>query len=98
MKKRKGRAFQLKQLKGCIIKATKIEEISYKDVELLKKFISEKGKITPSRISRVCAKNQKLLTRAIKRARNCAFLHFSSSNYDPFIEEERKTVVDLFGY
>ena len=43
MKKRRGRTFQHPQNKGCIIRATGIEEINYKDVEFLKKFISEKG-------------------------------------------------------
>ena len=98
MKKRRGRAFQHPQNKGCIIRATGIEEISYKDVEFLKKFISEKGKIIPSRISGVCNRNQKYLTNAIKQARTCGLLHFSNSKHDPFAEDESGTVLDLDFY
>ncbi|MFQ5984627.1 MAG: 30S ribosomal protein S18 [Alphaproteobacteria bacterium] len=50
--------------------------IDYKDVKLLQRFISERGKIVPSRISSVSAKKQRELTRAIKRARNLALLPF----------------------
>ncbi len=98
MKKRRGRTFQHPQNKGCIIRATGIEEINYKDVEFLKKFISEKGKIIPSRISGVCNRNQKYLAAAIKKARTCALLHFSNSKHDPFVDEEYGTVLDLNFY
>ncbi len=98
MKKRKGRSFQHPQNKGCIIRAAGIEEISYKDVEFLKKFISEKGKIIPSRVSGICKRNQKYLTTAIKQARVCGLLHFSNSKYDPFINDEPSTVLDLDFY
>ena len=61
----------------CPINNAGIDEIDFKDVELLKMFITEKGKIIPRRISGLCARSQKKLTRAIKQARNIALLSFS---------------------
>ena len=52
-------------------------EIDYKDVKLLQRYISEKGKIVPSRITAVNVKNQRKLARAIKRARMLALLPFT---------------------
>ena len=51
--------------------------IDYKDVNRLKKFVTEKGKIIPSRQTGTCARHQRELTIAIKRARNMALLPFS---------------------
>jgi small subunit ribosomal protein S18 len=56
--------------------ADKALDINYKDVARLKKFISERGKILPRRISGNCAKHQRMLTIAVKRARVIAFLPF----------------------
>ena len=50
--------------------------IDYKDSKTLKYFISERGKIVPRRISGICAKHQRQLTLAIKRARNIALIPF----------------------
>lgn len=61
----------------CPITVAGIEEIDYKDVELLKMFITEKGKIIPRRISGLNARSQKKITRAIKQARNTALLSFA---------------------
>jgi len=61
----------------CPIIQAGIDEVDYKDIELLKLFITEKGKIIPRRISGLSAKSQKKLTWAIKRARNIALLSFS---------------------
>ena len=60
--------------KICPIKEAGIERIDYKDVELLKSYVTEGGKIIPSRISGVDAANQRLLKIAIRRARNLALL------------------------
>lgn len=53
-----------------------IEYVDYKDVELLKRFINEQGKILPRRITGVSGKFQRQLTRAIKRARHLSLLPF----------------------
>ncbi|MBN1586299.1 MAG: 30S ribosomal protein S18 [Candidatus Omnitrophica bacterium] len=53
-----------------------VEEIDYKDVAKLQKFTTERGKIIPSRISGLPAKQQRLITRAIKRARQVALLPY----------------------
>jgi len=53
-----------------------IEYVDYKDVELLKRFINEQGKILPRRITGVSGKFQRQLTRAIKRARHLALIPF----------------------
>ena len=62
----------------CNFCVDKVESIDYKEVGRLKKFISERGKIYPRRISGNCAKHQRQLTVAIKRARNIALLPFSA--------------------
>jgi small subunit ribosomal protein S18 len=53
-------------------------ELNYKDANRLRKYISERGKILPRRISGNCAKHQRILTVAVKRARVIAFLPFTS--------------------
>lgn len=58
------------------IAANHIEYIDYKDTELLKRFISKRGKILPRRVSGTSAKNQRRLTIAIKRARIMGLLPF----------------------
>lgn len=64
--------------KVCSFCVDKVESIDYKDVSKLRKFISERGKILPRRISGNCAKHQRQLTIAIKRARNIALLPFTT--------------------
>ena len=58
------------------IAANKIEVVDYKDTELLKGFISERGKILPRRVTGTSAKNQRKVVNAIKRARVMALLPF----------------------
>lgn len=64
--------------KVCPFCVDKVEEIDYKDVAKLRKFITERGKILPRRITGTCAKHQRQLTIAIKRARNVALLPFTA--------------------
>ena len=64
--------------KVCSFCVDKVESIDYKELGRLRKFISERGKIFPRRISGNCAKHQRQLTIAIKRARNVALLPFSA--------------------
>ena len=62
--------------KSCPFSGPDAPIIDYKDVKLLQRFVSERGKIVPSRITAVSAKKQRELARAIKRARNLALLPF----------------------
>ena len=64
--------------KVCAFCADKIDEIDYKDTARLRKFVSERAKIYPRRISGTCAKHQRQLTTAIKRARHIALLPYIS--------------------
>ena len=60
--------------KSCPFKEAGIDRIDYKDVELLKDYVTQGGKIIPSRISGVCSSNQRKLKIAVRRARNIALL------------------------
>lgn len=62
--------------KTCSFCAEKVEVIDYKDAAKLRKFVSERGKILPKRMTGTCAKHQRELTTAIKRARHLALLPF----------------------
>ncbi len=62
--------------KVCIFCKNKNQVIDYKDVELLKKFIAPNGKISPRRVTGNCAKHQREIAVAIKRARFMALLPF----------------------
>ena len=66
--------------KYCRFTAEGITEIDYKDLNLLKAYISESGKIVPSRITGTKAKYQRQLSRAIKRARYLALLPYTDSH------------------
>ena len=62
--------------KPCILCDKGIYHVDYKDVELLKEFIANNGRILPRRITGLCAKHQKMVTNAIKRARIVALMPF----------------------
>jgi small subunit ribosomal protein S18 len=72
-----GRKF-FRRKKVCKFCAEKIDAISYRDQRLLQGFVAERGKIVPRRLTGVCTKHQRRLTRAIKQARNIALLPFSA--------------------
>ena len=65
-----------KRRKVCAFCVDKVECIDYKDAGKLRKFISERAKILPRRVSGTCAKHQRQLTTAIKRARQMALLPY----------------------
>lgn len=67
-----------KRRKVCYFTVNKIKHIDYKDIETLKKFISERGKILPRRVTGTSAKYQRVLTIAIKRARQVALLPYTT--------------------
>jgi small subunit ribosomal protein S18 len=64
--------------KVCFFTANGITHIDYKDVDMLKKFVSERGKILPRRVTGTSAKYQRKLTIATKRARQMALLPYVS--------------------
>lgn len=75
MRRDRGRKPRKKICSFCV---DKIEYVDYKQYEKLKRFITERGKILPRRISENCARHQRQLTTAIKRARIMALLPFTS--------------------
>jgi len=65
-----------KRRKSCPFSSAKSQKIDYKDVRLLQRYTSERGKIVPSRISSVSAKKQREMAKAIKRARFLALIPY----------------------
>ena len=72
MKRRNGR----RRKKVCAFCGTNAQPIDYKDTNMLKRYVSERGKILPRRITGTCAKHQRALTLAIKRARHIALMPY----------------------
>jgi small subunit ribosomal protein S18 len=72
----KSRRPFFRRQKTCPFSGPHAPKIDYKDVKLLQRYISERGKIVPRRITAVSSKKQRELARAIKRARNIALLPF----------------------
>ena len=65
----------------CKFTSLGIKEIDYKDINLIKEFITETGKIMPARVTGTSAKYQRQLTKAVKRARHLALLPYTDSHY-----------------
>ena len=74
MKRERGRKPRRKVCSFCV---DKVEDIDYKDIAKLRRYITERGKILPRRISGNCAKHQRQMTSAVKRARTVALLPFT---------------------
>ena len=72
--RRKRRFFRKKVCRFC---ADKIKEVDYKDVKRLRGYLTERGKIVPARVTGTCAKHQRQLSRAVKRARFLALLPYT---------------------
>jgi len=70
--KKRGR----RKKRVCAFCAEKVNTVDYKDTAKLKRFVSERGKILPRRITGNCAKHQRVLTVAIKRARHVALMAY----------------------
>ncbi len=75
MRREKGRRPRKKVCSFCV---DKIQSIDYKEIGRLQRYVSERGKILPRRISGNCAKHQRQVTLAVKRARNIALLPFTT--------------------
>ncbi|MGG7179212.1 30S ribosomal protein S18 [Clostridium paraputrificum] len=76
--RRPGGKMRRSRKKVCAFCVDKAENIDYKDVAKLRKFVTERGKILPRRISGTCAKHQRELTTAVKKSRNIALLPFTT--------------------
>ena len=74
----RGRGGRRGRRKVCSFCVDKVQHIEYKDVAKLRRYLSERAKIVPRRISGCCAKHQRQLTTAIKRARHIALLPYTS--------------------
>ena len=79
-KKRPAQNALFKRKKFCRFTADKVEWIDYKDIEVLKDFITETGKIIPARLTCTKARYQRQLTEAIKRARFLALMPFTDNH------------------
>ena len=75
MERREKRVYRKKVCKFC---GEKLKAIDYKDTMRIAKYVTERGKIIPSRISGNCAKHQRMLAKAIKKARLAAFIPYTS--------------------
>ena len=75
MKRERGRRSKRRVCSFCV---DKVEHVDYKDTARLRRYISERGKIMPRRISGNCAKHQRQVTVAIKRSRHVALLPFTT--------------------
>ena len=69
--------FRKQRKKVCVLCSDKDFELDYKNIDQLKKFVNEKGKILPRRATGACAKHQRDITLAIKRARHIAILPYA---------------------
>ena len=76
---RKNSPFE-ERVKYCPFSQKNSPKIDYKDLRLISRYISEKGKIVPSRITNVSSKKQKLLAQAIKRARFLGLISYTQKN------------------
>lgn len=91
MNKKRGR----RKKRVCNFCVEKVNTCDYKDVAKLRRFISERGKILPRRITGNCAKHQRVLTTAIKRARHLALYHTFRNNPKKY---DRSATNGLFLY
>ena len=76
--RRPGGRMRRSRKKVCAFCVDKVSEIDYKDVAKLRRYLSERGKIVPRRVTGTCARHQRQLTIAIKRARHIALLPYVS--------------------
>ncbi len=67
----------VRRVRVCQFCAEKIKSVDYKQVDLLRRYITERGKIRPRRQTGACAKHQRMVTEAIKRARHMALVPFT---------------------
>lgn len=78
--KRKGRPRYIPRRKVCSFCVDKVESIDYKDAARLRRFVSDRGKIEPRRKTGTCARHQRMLSEALKRARFLALLPYTAEH------------------
>jgi small subunit ribosomal protein S18 len=78
--RRRGRGKYIPKRKVCFFCRDKVQNIDYKDPALLRPYVSDRGKIAPRRKSGACARHQRALAVAIKRARHLALLPYVSAH------------------
>jgi small subunit ribosomal protein S18 len=69
--------FRKPRKKVCTLCVEKQDDLDYKDIEKVKKFVSDKGKILPRRVTGTCAKHQRKVVEAVQRARHIALIPYS---------------------
>ncbi len=72
--------FYRKKKKVCYMCSGKDKEVDYKDVDTIKKFINERGKILPRRVTGTCSAHQRHIAKQVKRARAIALVQFTEQN------------------
>ncbi len=101
----RGRGRYAPRRKVCVFCVDKVTDIDYKDVNRLRRFVSDRGKIEPRRKTGTCAKHQRILATAIKRARHLALLPFTAEHvrelggsFGPIRPERRDRFGDRGGF
>lgn len=79
-KGRGGNRFGARRAKVCNFCVDKVKTVPYKDVDLLRRYLTDRGKIRPRRQTGTCAKHQRSLALAVKRARHIALLPFTADH------------------
>lgn len=72
----KDKDIDKKKHKNCSFCMDKVEEIDFKDASKIKRYLTEAGKIIPRRITGTCAKHQRMISKAVKRAREAAIINY----------------------
>src|SRR3972149_7361600 len=80
MRRERGKGKYIPRRRVCSFCVAKAKTIDYKEVALLRRFVSDRGKIDPRRRTGVCAKHQRILSVALKRARHLALLPFTAEH------------------
>ncbi len=70
---------RMRKKRKCTFCSSKTNYIDYKDLRTLKRYVSDKGKILPKRVTGTCAKHQRMLSKAIKRARQMALIPYTKN-------------------
>ncbi|MFQ5873447.1 MAG: 30S ribosomal protein S18 [Dehalococcoidia bacterium] len=78
--RRPGRPRYFHRRKVCSFCVGKVKSIDYKDPSVLRRYVSDRGKIEPRRKTGTCAKHQRMLTRSLKRARHIALIPFAAGH------------------